>query len=747
MLNVAVGRPTEVIVRWRKLATAFAVSMVAVGFAASPAAAYEVIETTGPIEEITLGDDLSCQVKYVNDVDLEFYPPDTTPGDCATILATGGNLYAPEFESHGRTATWGLGSYYTFTPVSQTGVMGAGTAADPYRVTTVVEAAGSELLISETTSYVSGSNTYRIDTAVTNRGHSQVSVNLYHAGDCYASGSDIGFGFTRTEVGSAGCSQTAQNSPAARTIQMAPLSATSRYFEAKYNEVWERIATQNPFPNTCRCGEHIDNGVGLSWSFSLLPLSGSTVRSLAVAFTESTPPAPGADTDGDALPDRWETGNGASGDYENLAPLGADPNRKDVFVHLDYMDGCKPPAGWEKPAIQVFAKHGIALHVDSGPDSINADGQPWGSRSRAGAIPKQDNIDLWGAFDALKDTNFVPSNRRRAFHYAALVNEFDHGDGGLARNIPEADFLFSACSVPSWLKIGLKRYVTAVFVHELGHNLGLRHGGDEDMNGKPNYYGIMNYYWTYRGGVGETPNVAEPEYSRSTRPEIDERRVDERVPQVLPVAWNCPGSKPQEIEYELGRGTSTIDWDCDGIRDEPPYRTNLNSSFGLGETVIKGFNDWAPGVMKFNGGGVLGNFDLPERPSTPVTHELTIEEFAAAQKARERSRREARKQLVVETRRRRLKAGGTVTLRLRVTTEAKGKRVRGARIKLSGATPIGRNPKTTDRHGSITLKLRPKRRGYVQIFATRHGFTRGGLVLAVRRSAKHPKAPSGKKSS
>ncbi len=181
--------------------------------------------------------------------------------------------------------------------------MGTGTAADPYRVTTVVEAAGSELLVGETTSYVTGSNTYRIDTAVTNQSGSQVSVNLYHAGDCYASGSDIGFGFTRTEVGSAGCSQTAQNAPTARTIQMAPLSATSRYYEAKYNEVWEQIATQNPFPNTCRCGEHIDNGVGLSWSLSLLPRGGSTVRSLAVAFTESTPPPPGTDTDGDALPD------------------------------------------------------------------------------------------------------------------------------------------------------------------------------------------------------------------------------------------------------------------------------------------------------------------------------------------------------------------------------------------------------------------------------------------------------------
>jgi hypothetical protein len=32
------------------------------------------------------------------------------------------------------------------------------------------------------------------------------------------------------------------------------------------------------------------------------------------------------------------------------------------------------------------------------------------------------------------------------------------------------------------------------------------------------------------------------------------------------------------------------------------------------------------------------------------------------------------------------------------------------------------------------LHLRPKRRGEVWIFATHHGFKRGGLAIAVRRS-------------
>lgn len=36
-------------------------------------------------------------------------------------------------------------------------------------------------------------------------------------------------------------------------------------------------------------------------------------------------------------------------------------------------------------------------------------------------------------------------------------------------------------------------------MHELGHNLGLRHGGDENTNDKPNYLSVMNYLYQLNG--------------------------------------------------------------------------------------------------------------------------------------------------------------------------------------------------------------------------------------------------------
>src|SRR5262249_36501209 len=38
----------------------------------------------------------------------------------------------------------------------------------------------------------------------------------------------------------------------------------------------------------------------------------------------------------------------------------------------------------------------------------------------------------------------------------------------------------------------------STWMHELGHNLGLRHGGDEDTNDTPNYLSVMNYQYQYQ---------------------------------------------------------------------------------------------------------------------------------------------------------------------------------------------------------------------------------------------------------
>ena len=254
--------------------------------AAGAAVPFKDISSSGPLNNVYIGNELSCQVRHTGDSQLELFPPATVPGDCGTFLAVGGELFAPDFNAHDGTATGSLGSYTSFTPVSQSEVSGSGTNADPFRVTTVVDAGATGLRITEVNSYVVGRESYRTDTTVTNTGAAAQDAILYHAGDCYLQESDGGYGFVQTEGdrSSPGCSANANNNPPGRIEQFVAISGGANYYEADYSEVWSAIGAQAPFPNTCRCEEFIDNGAGLSWNISI-PAGGEVTRSRSTTFS------------------------------------------------------------------------------------------------------------------------------------------------------------------------------------------------------------------------------------------------------------------------------------------------------------------------------------------------------------------------------------------------------------------------------------------------------------------------------
>ena len=60
-------------------------------------------------------------------------------------------------------------------------------------------------------------------------------------------------------------------------------------------------------------------------------------------------------------------------------------------------------------------------------------------------------------------------------------------------------------------------------MHELGHNLGLRHGGGDNVNCKPNYYSVMSY-------SRQLPDFLSPrplDYSRGAQPTLNESALSE----------------------------------------------------------------------------------------------------------------------------------------------------------------------------------------------------------------------------
>src|SRR5215217_5308112 len=121
---------------------------------------------------------------------------------------------------------------------------------------------------------------------------------MYRAGDCYLQESDTGFGFVDDANKAVGCSINANNSPPARIEQWFPITGGNQFMEGGFSEVWQAIATRQPLPDTNRSGESIDNGAGISWSFSVAPGAAATFSHYTtfsprgIAGPPAPPPAP-----------------------------------------------------------------------------------------------------------------------------------------------------------------------------------------------------------------------------------------------------------------------------------------------------------------------------------------------------------------------------------------------------------------------------------------------------------------------
>lgn len=378
------------------------------------------------------------------------------------------------------------------------------------------------------------------------------------------------------------------------------------------------------------------------------------------------------DSDGDGLLDIWETQgltvtvNGVDV-FVDLPAMGADPKKKDIFVEIDYMEDpgiCLPIIGCHfghshrpKPeaiakVVEAFARApvpnpdgstGINLHVDYGPDSVMnpVTGERWGNRSQANSLPHDNNLGSknpngsykWTEFDSIKASNFSPA-RAPVFHYCVFAHNLG-GFGnvsGMSRGIGASDFIVS---LGSWNgNVGTVNEQAGTFMHELGHNLGLRHSGDDDpfdTTFEPNFLSVMNYAFQTRGLIinGQEGNF---DYSRFALPDLDENNLDETVGLNGGTAVANYGTR-----YWCGmnddrvvHSVEAIDWNCDGDANDAGITKNINEGpYWRHDTclsVLKSYNDWAN--LVFTGGAIGQPGAEPELPMETDVEEITQEEDA-----------------------------------------------------------------------------------------------------------------------
>ncbi|MEV6110508.1 hypothetical protein AB0M28_38280 [Streptomyces sp. NPDC051940] len=398
-------------------------------------------------------------------------------------------------------------------------------------------------------------------------------------------------------------------------------------------------------------------------------VTGDGGEAVKVCFDISVDSASG-DKDGDFMLDGWER-NGFNPDGDatvdvDLPAMGANVNRKDLFLELDCLRDTTagnvhthcPIPNAVRDVVQAFANAtpantdgslGIQLHVDIG----DVNGDPPGGDTRvlrAGAAAGGttgsygnyggggsrinepgntiiQNFDAAGAgtdFFTLKNANF---DRRRdlVFRYAIFGHQTNARraandcTSGQAKGIPGVNFMVTLGGTrvgggSCWgqdaagFSVGSRSQQAGTLMHEFGHVLGLRHGGGDNLNNKPNYLSVMNYAISTGPAViqAQTQACLVPavgglpggcDYSRAplaTLNEVNPPGLDE-----------CAG---------IGLGLGGVDWDGAGGQTgascgPPPTNnvsanvnndfndTNNNGTRDPGETnkltPLPGFDDWS----------------------------------------------------------------------------------------------------------------------------------------------------------
>ncbi|MHC4956937.1 MAG: zinc metalloprotease [Planctomycetota bacterium] len=334
------------------------------------------------------------------------------------------------------------------------------------------------------------------------------------------------------------------------------------------------------------------------------------------------------DTDGDALLDGWEV-KGVDGlklfSDADMPDGKADPLHKDIFVEMDYMVRLGEDADTGAPNTNVLAPDGPTHHVlqalrqafrnspVENPDEL------YGINLHLDLSNQVEHATVmdFAGFYARKYDNF-PDNRLRVFHYMIWIDQLhafgDNKWSGMSMNVPSSDFVVSL-GLWSTLKGqgGDHDAKVGTFMHELGHNLGLRHGGDDDVHEKPNHLSVMNYTWQTTG-LRHVPSgkYGVWRYQMLPLPALDETTLDEKegvqvggTLKDLYTAWYYDPDSPLGLVGKVigeSDGAAAVDWSGNELTNTPPpVEVDLNND-GIKGTLAGTPNEYLK--LKFAGGAV-----------------------------------------------------------------------------------------------------------------------------------------------
>ena len=143
-------------------------------------------------------------------------------------------------------------------------------------------------------------------------------------------------------------------------------------------------------------------------------------------------------------------------------------------------------------------------------------------RMSGGGLIGDDTVVMFnGEFGEYKAMHFDPA-RMGIFRYSIHCHRYNSPTNS-STGVAEINGDDSIVSLQNFLTF---QSISVILMHELGHNLGLRHGGLDAVNYKPNYNSVMNYRFALPGldidcdGAGDFQD-------REILPDVEASRADD----------------------------------------------------------------------------------------------------------------------------------------------------------------------------------------------------------------------------
>jgi len=389
-----------------------------------------------------------------------------------------------------------------------------------------------------------------------------------------------------------------------------------------------------------RDATNLDTDAASDWSYNTLASMGGP-NDITCA----------TDADSDGIPDCTETA-GATYAGMDIYAMGARTGQKDLFIEIDYMD----PAGRPGEDVQgmvpqrealekvrdAFLAQGIHVHFDAGDSIDQSSGIDPADFDLGGgeAVPFAEEVDFYdNSVASILDykAQYLGVERRSLFYYMLLAYSRtgyvagSFGSSG-ASEVLGNDILVTIghwghSRVDSLETNKLINNQAGTIMHEFGHSLGLGHGGDDEINDKPNYISVMNYLYQIAGlpdiGNDEGDRQYADKFTGNTNCDIG--LTNSPFGSYLNFKIDYSDGTSIDLDENVGitesvgfgrPGSVGVDFNCDGDTSDVLTNFEVNGNGTL--EVLGDHDDWSNiqyfftnSVNRIANGQVLNDDDIP----------------------------------------------------------------------------------------------------------------------------------------